>query len=307
MENENVNEKLNREQAEQLFRQYSNPKIRQRIDVLQIDDAFQKDVVALREKWADKIKIFNDHLKPFTDEMDKMFEGITTLDQEGLEKLKTRATALSTQSLTKEDIKEFEDYSYELYEPLQDVGFNKDVVELCEKYNLLPTSLWKHCVQLYITTGDFAPPTPWFGTGLESHASNKEMMGLPPDLNFGIFIEENRETLESELFIQVFENTSLADIKEHWDVINTYQKKLRDEKGITKRDYTLKNLDNYKKLKALDKNDTDSQYDPVTNTWDAQKMTDAEKAKRIYGGKITKKVKDVLKQMRYQFDKRRKK
>src|SRR5205085_167942 len=123
------------------------------------------------------------------------------------------------QPITKEVIEEFKDFGDALYEPLQDKGFSKDVVELCEKYTLHPTSFWKHCIQLYITTNDFAPPTNWFGTGLESHASNKEMMSLPPDLNFGIFIEENRETLESELFIQVFENTSLADIKEHWEVI----------------------------------------------------------------------------------------
>ena len=145
---------------------------------------------------------------------------------------------------------------------------------------------------LYIATGHFYSPHSWFGVGLANHTAIKDLedvLNLPRDLNFGIKIENNKVTKEPELFVQIFENTSLRDLENNWHIVAKQQKKLKEQKGIGKKFYPLKNLDKAKRIKEL--------REQGKSDWEIQEEIYGE-AGDLDFGKVENKRKGLVKQIR---------
>jgi hypothetical protein len=135
--------------------------------------------------------------------------------------------------------------------------------------------------------------------GYQIKRNENKYLDLLNGANFTMFVKEEKTTKELELFIQIFENTSLDDIKKYWKSILKYQKILKENKKIGKRYYPLKKLGEAKEIFDLDKR---------------KGMSDWEKQEEIYGevgdlnfGAIECKRKNKLKQIRHQYKKRLKK
>lgn len=279
-------------EAEQKLRENISPKIRQKIEVLEARPDFLDDIAKLREKHKDPIKVLNTNLQKNWQKFDEMLAnaGIWNKIKKG-EFTPKNPTDIST-LLTPKDLEEYGAIGFEAYKPLEDKNFCKDTIELCQKYECLPISYWKQTMQIYIATGHLHSPHSWFGVGMANHTAIKDaedIFKLPRDLNFGLKIETNKETKEPELFVQIFENTSLRDLENNWHIIAKQQKKLKEQKGVEKKFYPLKNLDKAKRIKEL--------REQGKSDWEIQE--------EIYGdigdvdfGKIENKRKGLIKQIR---------
>ena len=280
------NKQLDKEIQEWL-RGKSNPKIIQELEVLEMNEDFLKDISILRKKWANIIKDYLFYLKKFTE------KGLKILADAGaLDKLRAGSSEPPIDPCTSKDKKELKSLQLKAYKPLENEIFIKDLIDLCKKYKVFPVSIWYRSIQLYVVYGQFLPTDKWFGVGLSNYASNEEILTMPKDLNFAIKIEENKETSEPELFIQIFENTSLGDIEKNWNFIVKQKDKLKKVKDIKKNYYPLKNLERNKKIRELDK----------------QGKSDWEIQEEIFGeitdvdfGKIENKRKNLIKQTRHKY------
>jgi len=284
-----------KKEIEKDFLEKSNPKIKQKIELLKLNKRFLKDVDILRKKWADLIDKYHFLGKEWVGRVIKLqdkykiqkptefFNLITEKEKNGLWSLKQQELNV-----------------------LKNDKLERDFIELAEKYKLYPTNLWKFLMEFYVIDYWFLPFVKFLGLETEPYSSYENFLHLPNNLNFAIKIKNNKETKEPELFIQVFEDTSSEDIKKNWKVIKECQNKLREIKGIKKRYYPLKNLEIARKLAELDKKDY---FDNVLVEDKKVKVNDITKAEEIYGElplnkKKEQRAKNKIKQIRHQYKER---
>ena len=260
-----------------------NPKTKQKIQLLRNDENFLHDINALKKKQKDSIKEASESIKKLENIFDKALER-AFLKKEYPAKM-TKVEKKKLPNLVKVFQSDF----------FTGKKFNKDIVSLCRKYKLYPIDFWYYSLVFYILTDDFMQPNLWAGRRLENKISFEEFLKLPKNMNFDFEIRLNKQTKEQELFIKIFESTSLHDLKKNWKIINALQKWLKKEKGIGKRYYPRKNVKKEKQSIELDK----------TN------LSDWEKQEKIYGeikssdfGPEEKKRKTRLKVMRHRYKKR---
>ena len=124
-------------------------------------------------------------------------------------------------------------------------------------------------------------------------------------------IETNPATGEKKLVVEFLPNTTLKqDFGKHWKIIDKIQKLLRREKGI-KRFHPVKNQEIAEKVAELDKQKTETYFDPLSKQLIGTKMTDVAKALKVYddvpfGKKEELKAGNRIKQIRHQQKKRSK-
>jgi len=279
-------------EAEKKLRENINPKIRQKIELLEAKQSFLKDASDLKEKYPDLIAEFNANLQKVWQKFDEMVGNAGIWDKIKTGEFTPANPADISSLLTPKNLKEIGSLSLKANKLFENKNFSKDAIDLCKKYDCLPTNYWRQPIQLFIATGHFFSPTSFFAVGLANHTAIKDfedIFNLPKDLNFGIKIENNKITKEEELFVQIFENTSLRDLENHWHIVAKQQKKLKEKKGVDKKFYPLKNLDKAKRIKEL--------REQGKSDWEIQE--------EIYGevgdvdfGKIENKRKDWIKQIR---------
>lgn len=279
-------------ETEQLIREETNPKIKQRMEVLEYDDNFLKDTADLQEKYAELLDEYDLRLDKIWQKLDEIIGNAGIWNKVKTGNFQAADFSDFTHLCTPKDLEEFGFLSQKAYEPLKNDEFNKDLIELCKKYSLFPIDYWRKPLQLFVATDNFFPPTNWFSIGLANHTPVKEMddiFKVPPDLNFAIKIENNKNTNEPELFVQIFENTSARDLTDNWHIVAKQQKKLKGQKGVEKKFYPLKNLDKAKKIKEL--------REQGKSDWEIQEEIYGE-AGDLDFGKIENKRKGLIKQIR---------
>lgn len=272
------------EEIENLLLKTNNSKIREKIEFLRINEKFQKKARVLRKKWTPLIKEYNYYLKKIRNLIfRKLIKSI-------LRKLKILSPSQKEKDVAKP-------FGGKIEKIVLNTKFQKDIINLTKESKLYPLEYWKGTIMLYILTKHFFSPTYFMKLGLAKNIPKKEIANIPKDLNFAIKIEKNKKTKEAELFVQIFENTILRDLKKNWKLIAERQEELRKRKGVEKRFYPHKNLEIEKKLVKLD----------------SKKMSDWEKQEEIYGvakgldfGKIENKRKNRLKKIRQRLKKKMK-
>ncbi|MDD5146055.1 MAG: hypothetical protein PHF44_04410 [Candidatus Pacebacteria bacterium] len=303
------NNKILDKEIEQWFRRDISPKIKQKMELLELNKGFLKNISNLKKKHKKLVREYNLYLKKIWFKLDKIWAntGIWNKIKTGNFKLADCANLI-----TPKDKKIFNSLEIKAYKPFEDKEFNKDAIGLCKKYKLYPANLWRHSLILYIATGHFTPLSYWLKTGLDKFMTKEEkknILKLPPKLNFAVKIETNKETKEPELFVQIFENTSLRDLDKNWQIVFEQQKKLKELKNIKKRFYPFKNLSIMEKLIKIDKKKKEIYYEPVSGKSIKIKMTDINKALKIYPNipfnrKEELKAGNRLKQIRHQYKKK---
>jgi len=276
-------------EIEGLFRKNISPKIKQKMELLELNPEFLKDVSNLQRKYKKTAQEYNIYLKKIWLKYDKIMAnaGIWNKIKTGSFKPTNCANLI-----TPKDKKIFKSLATKAYKPLRSKEFNKDILNLCKKHKLYPNNLWRYPLQLFIATRHFVPPTNWFTTGLAKYFTKEEkrnILRLPSDLNFSIKIEANKETKEPELFVQIFENTSLRDLEKNWQTVFEQQKKLKEIKDTKKRFYPLFNLGKAKKIQELRKKGK--------SDWEIQEEIFGENSNLNFG-KIENKRKDAIKRIR---------
>jgi len=244
-----------KKEMEKWLKGCENLKTEQTIQLLRNDENFLHDIYALKKKQKDSIKEASESIKELENIFDK------TLEKALLKKEYPAKMAKGEKKKLPNLVKVFES---DLFTGKK---FDKNIVGLCRKYKLYPIDFWYYSLVFYILTDDFMQPNLWAGRKLENKISFEEFLKLPKNMNFDFEIRLNKQTKEQELFIKIFESTSLSDLKKNWKIINALQKWLKEEKGIDKRYYPKKNLGVEKTLSELDK----------TN------LSDWEKQEKIYG------------------------
>lgn len=287
MEKDDLDKKAN-----EILRENISPKIKQKMELLELNPSFLKDISNLQNKYKKIAQEYNIYLKKIWLKYDKIMANAGIW-----EKIKN-GDFKYTLSPTPKDLKRFNSLGKKAYKPLTDKNFNKDIMNLCKKYKIYPIDYWRNTLQVFIAIGNFAPPSFWFKTGIENYMTKdekKNIFKLPPKLNFGIKIEDNKETNEPELFVQIFENTSLRDLEKNWQIIFEQQKKLKEIKGIKKHYYPLKNLEKAIKIKEL--------KEQRKSDWEIQEEVFGENINLNFG-KIENKRKNIVKQIRHQYKKK---
>jgi hypothetical protein len=282
-----------KDKIEKWLSETENPKIKQQIDLLKINEDFLNDIDFLKIKWKNFLKQYIAPMKKIEDLCFQIIQR-ASIKKETPPKLK------------KQEEKNLKDWG-EIFRKgklFTNTKFNKDIFNLSKKYKLYPINLWQYPLTFYILTNDFEQPNIWFGIKLLEIISQKELIQLPKNMNFDVEVRKNKETREQELFIQIFESTSWRDLKKHWKVINDLQERLKKEKGIQKRYYPKKNLEIGKQLAKLDKLKYEQYYEPTLDKWIDKKITDQRKALEIYENdffdlKEEQKIKNKIKQIRH--------
>jgi len=189
----------------------------------------------------------------------------------------------------------------------QNSKFWKDLNSLCAKHKFFPTRLWDSSMFSYVLNNYFAFPTRSFigGKPIPSIETKEDKIIFP---KFFIFHDKDPDTNQSRLFIQVFENTTLKDLKRAYGRIHKTMKERKELLGIKKHEYPLKNLS--KEIKVLKTPKKDYTYfEPTQDKEIKSKMTDLDIALKIFGEKFIekegeKKAKDMIKQLRHRAKKR---
>ncbi len=262
-----------------------NPKIEQTIRLLKINKEFLKDVAVLRKKWPSFIEKHKTAIDKIIIELIKMaYQGFLKKEKPSdvVEKAKKK-NLFRSEEPTKENLF------------TANTKFNQDILDLCEKYKLYPISLWRYRVAIFIVTNDFSISNKLAGMDLAKYLSPEEISQIPEDMNFSLKIEKNKDTKELELFIQVYETTSLRDLKKYWHMVKHSQDKLKKAKKIDKRYYPKKGLETAEKLFTLDKTKSKSdweKHDAIYGEPTSSSKKDGEKE--------TKKTKN-LKRIRYRY------
>jgi len=271
-----------KKEIEKWLSEWNLPKTDQKIEDLKINPNFLRNITILRKKWANFI---NKH-KAFIDKILKL----TIKNQNKSHLNKTKHYKLSKKDLNKLSL-----IGKQHQWLFKNAEFNKDIFACAKKYKLYPIKNWQYPLTFFTVTNNFDPPNYWPSLELQAYSSMQEMIQLPRNMNFNLQIKDNEETNESELWIHLYENTTLQELKKHWKVINNYQDKLKRIKNTGKRYYPRKNMKKEKQSIELDK----------TN------LSDWEKQEKIYGeikssdfGPEEKKRKTRLKVMRYRYKKR---
>jgi len=278
-------------EIENHFLEGINPKIKQKIELLRLDKNFNNKVENLRQKWPVLIK-------NLADGFDKIMEFMDT------DHVTVKNNQLIIPPATPDQISSGKSSADEMVKSLTNKEFDNDIIELTKEARLYPISFWKEAIKNYVLTGVLFPTSYYLQMGLNNSLSRDEIFEVPKNLNFAPSIKINDTTKESELFIQIFETTSLQDIKNNWNIIADCQKELRKNKNI-KRHYPLKNIGNAEKLLDIDK--LSNYIDPDGN--EAKVYSELTKARKVYGkipnnGKAKQQAKNKVKQLRHQYGKR---
>jgi hypothetical protein len=279
------------EEIENSFLEGINPKIKQKIELLRLDKNFNNKVESLRQKWPILIK-------NLADGFDKIMEFMDT------DHTTVKDGQLIIPPPTSDQIAAGKSSADEIFKSLTNKEFDNDIIELTKEARLYPIIFWKEAIKNYVLTGLLFPMSYYLQMELGNSLSKDEIFKVPENLNFAPSIKINDTTKEPELFIQIFETTSLQDIKNNWNIIANCQKSLRENKNI-KRYYPLKNIGNAEKLLDIDK--FSSYIDPDGS--DAEVYSELAKAKKIFGkisnnGKAKQQAKNKVKQLRHQYKKR---
>lgn len=274
----------------------AHPKISQKIKLLELKKDFNEDVKSLRVKWRNLLKPYLSSEKIYLGELSRLFKKYKR-DDPSIFNL-----------ITKKEKKNFENLEHSYFqqcEVLKNDNFNKDLIELSKNHKLYPTSLWRYCLMSYVTSGIFIPfITMTAAISGEPYLSHEQAPEIPHDMNFMIKIEEDAETSEPELWIQIFEDTSVEDIRKYWKIVKKYQDGLKELKlkGI-KRYYPLENLPNAQKLSELDQRESLSDWEKADELFGQEKEIWQGANNKELGRKETK-IKNKVKQIRYQYKKR---
>lgn len=301
--------------AKEILRHKSHKTTQLTLRSLESNEFFQKDVFELRDKWSGIIRKAKIHYDEANEIMVKF-----TLDEMTLPKiekpedvnpvfaeLKKRAD-----NLTDKEKKELAVPMEKYLLTLANRGFTNDIIAVCQKYkSLAPIDIWLPQIRTYVVLNELNPPDFFLTAGLSSYLSKDEIIHAPQDLNFIPKIETNSATGERKLVVEFLPNTTLKqDFGKHWKIIDKIQKLLRREKGV-KRFHPVKNQEIAEKVAELDKQKTDTYFDPLSKQPIETKMTDVDKALKVYddvpfGKKDELKAGNRIKQIRHQQKKRSK-
>jgi len=260
-----------------------NPKTEQIIRLLKINKKFLKDTAVLRKKWCSFIKKYKTPInKMVTGLFETAYQGYLNKKKPSSLSKEIKKNLVRFEKLIKKDL-------------FSNTKFNQDILDLCRKYKLYPISLWYYGVTLFIIPNNFFPLNQWGGMELVEYSSSEEISQIPKDMNFDLKIRKNKNTKEPELSIQVYETTSLGDIKKYWHTVKRYQNKLKKVKKMDKRYYPKKDLEIAEKLFILDKTKSRSDWEKH----DAIYGEPTSSSKKD-GKKETKKTKN-LKRIRYRY------
>ena len=261
-----------------------DPKIEQTIRLLKINKKFLKDIAVLRKKWSSFII---EHRAP----IDKFAIEIVKMALRGFSNKKEKPFIPN-----EEEKKNLFDFGKLAEQNLfTNAKLNQDVLNLCKQHKLYPISLWRDKIIIFVVTNDFSFSNKLAGKGLVKDSSSEETSQIPEDMNFSLKIKKNKDTKEKELFVQIYETTSLQDIKKYWHTVKHYKDKLKREKKIDKNYYPKKNLEIAEKLFPLDKIKSKSdweKYDAIYGEPTSSSKKDGEKE--------TKKTKN-LRKIRYRY------
>ena len=273
-----------------------DPKIEQTIRLLKINKKFLKDIDVLRKKWSSFII---EHRAP----IDKFAIELVKMALRGF--LNKKEKPFNPNEEEKKNLSDFGKLAEQNL--FTNAKLNQDVLNLCKQHKLYPISLWRDKIIIFIVTNDFSFSNKLAGKGLAEYSSSEEISQIPEDMNFSPKIEKNKDTKEQELFIQIYETTSLQDIKKYWHTVKHYQDKLKKAKKIGKRYYPKKSLETAEKLFPLDKTTkSEKYYEPTLDKWINEKITDQKKALAIYGNNLSnkkeeQKAKNTIKQIRHRY------
>jgi len=249
----------------------TNPKTKQKLRLLIAKRKFCKDIKNLCGKWKQEIKKHSSLEKQIRKRVTKITKILNKLvknpkDKKNLKELMEIGLLISQQKRIE-----------------QKQRLNQDLIRLIKKYRLYPNALWRSVLLDFVfhkrvegtySLAHFNPACLKLSKGLMDH--------IYPDINFGVKLIENEETREPELYIQIYEDTALREVKKHWKLIKKCQESLKRLKGIKKRYYPLKNLSIAEELAGLDKNKEKEYYEPTLDKFIKEKITDLSKALSIY-------------------------
>ncbi|MCX6720202.1 MAG: hypothetical protein NTW11_00050 [Candidatus Staskawiczbacteria bacterium] len=300
--------------AEEIMRQNSHKTTKKTLRDLESDEFFQKDVSGLRKKWDSIIKKANIHFAEAQETIVKFtFNKITLPKIEKVEDADPVFADLANRmkNLTQKEQKQIAVHYEKYLLTLANRDLTNDIIEICKKHRLSPIDIWLPQIRTYAVLGQLNPPDFFLTAGLSGYLSKDEIIHAPQDLNFIPKIETNSATGEKKLVVEFLPNTTLKqDFGKHWKIIDKIQKLLRIEKGI-KRFHPVKNQEIAEKVAELDKQKTETYFDPLSKKPIETKMTDIDKALKVYddvpfGKKEELKAGNRIKQIRHQQKKRSK-
>jgi hypothetical protein len=269
-------------------------KINQKIKLLLMNDDFLELIKETKKKW-----------ESLAINYEKLLEQQIALMNTAMKKY-GRDSVASLYAMTDNEMKELGTILSAIND-LPTPEFLNDLQDLAKKFKLYPLREWSNSLA-FIVLGDFVIPPTMLHPVLDKKGTPRF------NLNFLIDFGVEKATNEPQLKIQLFEDTTIDDIKNGWNIINQHQQELRKIKDIDKkRYYPLKNMDKAKKLLNLDT--VKYHYGSFFKGRDDKEKRELlpygelDKAEEIYGevelsGKAEKKAKNKLKQLRHQYRKR---
>ncbi len=299
--------------TEEILRQKSHKTTQLTLRSLESNEFFQKDVFELRDKWSGIIRKAKIHYDEANEIMVKF-----TLDKITLPKIEKPEDVnpvfaeleKRANNLTDKEKKELAAPMEKYLLTLANRDFTNDIIAVCQKYkSLSPIDIWLPQIRTYVVLNQLNPPDFFLTAGLSGYLSKDEIIHAPQDLNFIPKVEANPATGENELSVRFLPNTTLKqDFGKHWKIIDKIQKLLRIEKGI-KRFHPVKNQEIAEKVAELDKQKTETYFDPLSKKPIETKMTDIDKALKVYddvpfGKKEELRAGNRIKQIRHQQKKR---
>ena len=272
--------------AEQIFRQNSHKTTKQTLEFLESNEYFQKDISDLRIKWASVIGEFNSCYKKATQlAEEKAFSKVKLPEKIAWKDIWHWVWELikAKLSLPKKEQKELAEAEKKMLLTLANKDLTNDIIELCKKYKQLsPIGIWLPQIRTYLVMNYLFPPDFFLTAGLKGYFTKEEIINAPQDLNFIPRIETNPVTGENKLVVEFLDNTTLKqDFGKHWKIIDKIQKLLRREKGI-KRFHPVKNQEIAEEVAELDKQKTETYFDPLSKQLIETKITDIAKALKVY-------------------------
>lgn len=300
--------------AEEILRQNSHKTTKKTLRDLEFNEFFQKDISELRKKWDSIIKKATAFINDATETMLKFtFDKITLPKIEKAEDVNPVFVDLGNRikNLTQKEHEQLAVHYEKYLLTLANRDFTNDVIEICKKHKLSPIDIWMPQIRTYVVLNQLNPPDFLLTAGLSGYFSKDEIIHAPQDLNFIPRVETNSATGENKLVVEFLPNTTLKqDFGKHWKIIDKIQKLLRIEKGI-KRFHPVKNQEIAEKVAELDKQKTETYFDPLSKKPIETKMTDVDKALKVYDDtpfnkKDELKAGNKLKQIRHQHKNRSK-
>ncbi|MDP3948615.1 MAG: hypothetical protein Q8Q17_01550, partial [bacterium] len=246
-------------------------KLHQKIRLLLANPTFQKDVNDIKKR-------FSTAIEQVSNARQKLDLAITNSEEK---RLKILADSWLKKHL----------------EVVRTPALHKKINGILTKYALSPKESWMGALSNFLLYGgSMIPlsginqtitfPTPKEESDFESHMVNS-LVGQ----NFGMVIEKERK--ETMLFVRIYDDTSLEDIKKGWKLIDEARRKVLSKKRF----YPLKNLELAEKINKVD----------IKNPG----MTDWEKQQEIFGevsaqnwGEIETQRRRKVKQTRSRYKKR---